>query len=100
MSLLVLDGTEQNFSRVIQKFAMEKKNFFFYAMTTFENELNWHQVIGLGTGISVNKIQYLQNSIIDDSHFDLKGMKIRSIDMDWEPYMRILECNDHRGAIQ
>ena len=100
MSLLVFDGTEQNFTRVIQKFAMEKKNFFFYALTTFENELTWHQVIALGTGISVNKIQYLQNSIIDDSHFDLKGMKIRSIDMDWEPYMRILECKEHRGAIQ
>ena len=100
MSLLVFDGIEQNFTQVIQKFALEKKNFFFYAVTTFESELIWHQVIALGTGISVNKIQFLENSVIDDSHFDLKGMKIRSIDMDWEPYMRILECKDHRGAIQ
>ena len=100
MSLLVFDGTEQNFTGVIQKFAMEKKNFFFYAVKTFENKITWHQVIALRTGISVNKIKFLENSVIDDSYFNLKGLQIRSIDLDWEPYMRILECKEHRSAIQ
>ena len=90
MSLLVFDGTEQNFTGVIQKFAMEKKNIFFYAVKTFENEITWHQVIALRTGISVNKIKFLENSVIDDSYFDLRGLKIRSVDLDWEPYVSVL----------
>ena len=94
MSLLVLDGTGQNFTKLIQTFAMEKKNFFFYAVTTIENELTWHQVIALGTGISVNRITFLENSIIDDSYFDLNGLKIRSVDLDWEPYVSVSDCEE------
>ena len=94
MSLLVLDGTEQNFTKLIQLFAMEKKNFFFYTLTQFKNELAWHQVIALGTGISVNKIKFLENSVIDDSQFDLNGLKIRSVDLDWEPYVSVSDCEE------
>ena len=64
-------------------------------MTTFENELTWHQVIALGTGISVNKITFLENSVIDDSQFDLNGLKIRSVDLDWEPYVSVSDCEEN-----
>ena len=44
--------------------------------------------------------QFLEDMIIDDSYFDLKGLSIRSIDLDWEPYVWISDCeNDNEGCI-
>ena len=99
MSLLVLNGTKQDINKVIESFASEKKNLFFYVLTVLENELQWHQVITLRNGFIVNKIQFLEDTIIDDSYFDLKGLRIRSIDLNWDPYVRISDCeNDNEGC--
>ena len=32
---------------------------------------------------------------VDDSYFDLNGMKIRSLDLDWDPFVRIQNCDDN-----
>ena len=98
MALLVLNGTEQDISKFIIPFTSEK-NFFFYTVTVFETDLQWHQVIALRSGFSVNKIQFLDGMIIDDSYFDLKGLTISSIDLDWEPYLWISDCEkDNKGC--
>ena len=57
MSLLVLNGTEQDIAKLIEPFARGEKNLFFYTVTIFENELQWHQVIALRNGFSINTIQ-------------------------------------------
>ena len=98
MSLLILNENEQDITKLVEPFASAKKNFFFYTVTLFKNELQWHQVIALRTGFSVNKIQFLTDMIIDDSHFDLRGLKIRSLDLDWEPYVRIVDCDNNKGC--
>ena len=98
MSLLALDGTAPDIAKLVKPFASAKKDFFLYMVTIFENELQWHQVITLRTGISVNKIQFLAGNIIDDSYFDLNGLKIRSLDLDWEPYVQVLDCDSKKGC--
>ena len=57
MSLLVLNGTEQDIAKLIEPFARGEKNLFFYTVTISENELQWHQVIALRNGFSINTIQ-------------------------------------------
>ena len=91
MSLLVLDGTEQDINTLVEEFATEK-NLFFYTVTVFATELQWHQVIALRSGFSINEIKFLNGMIIDDSYFDLKTLTIRSFDLDWEPYLWISDC--------
>ena len=98
MALLVLNGTEQDISKFIIPSTSEK-NFFFYTVTVFETELLWHQVMALRSGFSVNKIQFLDGMILDDSYFDLKGLTISSIDLDWEPYLWISDCEKDNGDV-
>ena len=99
MSLLVVDRTTLPIGKLIESFASVKRNLFFYAVTVFESELKWHQVIGLRNGISINKIHFLEDMVIDDSYFDLKGLKIRSLDLDWIPYVWVSDCQqDNRGC--
>ena len=94
MSLVVLDGKNQNVVDLCEAFAKRKQNFFFYAVTVFEKELQWFQVVTMKTGYSINKIQFLEHMVIDEAHFDLKGLKIRSLYIPWKPYVLVSDCEN------
>jgi hypothetical protein len=44
----------------------------------------------------MNEVKFLPaNSLhVDTSHFDLNGLKIRSISMDWAPYLQFEDCGE------
>ena len=93
MSLMVLEDNRRGIIKLSETLAESKKNLFFYVVTTLEKELHWFQVITLSTGFSINKIQFREHMVIDDTYFDLNGLRIRSIDLDWEPYVWVSDSN-------
>ena len=99
MSLLILDGTRQDIFKLSQIFAERKRNFFFYSFTAIQKEFQWFQVIIMKTGFSVNKIHFLDHMVINDTYFNLNGLKLRSLDLDWYPYLWVSDCaNDNKGC--
>ena len=96
MSLLVLEEKTLDIKKLSKIFAESKKNMFFYVVAIVEKELHWFQVITLRTGFSINKIQFLEHMVIDDSYFNLNGIRVRSLDLDWVPYVWVSNCkNDY-----
>ena len=98
-SLLILDGTRQDIHILSKIFSERKQNFFFYSFTAVKNEFQWFQVIIMKTGFSVNRIHFLDHMVINDTYFNLNGLKLRSLDYDWYPYLWVTDCaNDNKGC--
>ena len=74
-------------------------SYFYVAVTAaaagVSRPVEWFQVITLSSGYSMNKVKFHHGNgfLIDESHFDLSGLTIRSISLAWKPYLDFIECN-------
>lgn len=69
------------------------KQSMFYLAVPSTSGVNWYQVLTLRSGYAMNKLQFFWESskIIED--YDLNGLTIYSIALDWEPFATFKGCN-------
>ena len=84
--LVLIDASAEDF--VHHELVKFKKNSFLYVTSLHSEDLEWFQVITTKSGYAMNPVKFYPNSLkIDLRVFDLQGLKVTAIDLEWTPYV-------------
>ena len=74
--------------------AMGETALFYLALpANGSSDMIWHQIISLKTGISINYLDFPENSCKIVEAYDLRGLQITATSLTWAPYLTIDGCN-------
>ena len=95
---LLLFTNPQNYrnklNRILTK--MKLRTFFYLAVSGADKrKLSWYQVISLSSGYVIDKLSFCDSSYLIIEKFNLNGLKVTSTTLDWVPYYKIKDCNEH-----
>ncbi len=80
-----------------QKLSNLRRNSHFYIASGSDTVLHWHRAITLNhqNDLALNEIGFVQGSHVVKDEYDLQGMVLTSISLDWNHYVIFEDCDNN-----
>jgi hypothetical protein len=89
--LVVLLLCKRNLTMFKEQLERVRNDSLFYLV--YSEDLTWYKVITLKSGQSVSKLEFVPGSLRATEDYDLQGLTLRSISLQWKPYLVIEDCD-------